>query len=235
MDFKKPPNYGYHLHATLAEQSTYRLFPVSSSSAEYSVISSLLNGVADVKSVEQIMNPSLWDRFKMTRKEMLKSKTTDAKLLADFGLSEMEIAEAMAYSRNFEQNIQVAHVPYDPNMALLFHCTRNRNNVEAILSQGLDERLGNVGGLLGRGIYFADNPMKSMSYDGCNVIFLFAVLLGDCLCMDDKTDRFVREPKKRDDQKRHLNDLAFDSIAGKPDGYNSEFVIYNRYGLCDDL
>jgi hypothetical protein len=43
---------------------------------------------------------------------------------------------------------------YADNLALLFHCTK-RANVDDILSQGLDSRLG-IGGLLGQGIYFAD-------------------------------------------------------------------------------
>lgn len=42
--------------------------------------------------------------------------------------------------------------------------------------------MGNDKGLLGRGIYFADDPNKPIRYDGCDgIILIFAVLLGDCL------------------------------------------------------
>lgn len=228
MDFKMPPNWRAKHHITLGQQKTYSRFPVSESSVEYSVITSLLDCV-HVTSVEQVMNPSLWVKFEQRRKEMLKSKSIDAEELAAIGLNEIEVREVLAYTKNFTPHIELAHVPYDLNMALLFHCTGSEKNVESILSEGLDERLGNSSGLLGRGIYFADNPMKSISYDRCGVIFIFAVLLGDCLMLDDEQKtNFVREPKKLDDQKRHLNDLFFDSIAGRPYGKDNEFVIYNR-------
>lgn len=225
-----PPNWRYHCHATLGDGLTYKSFPVSSASDEYSVICSLLDNV-HVKSVEQVVNPTLSDKFLQRSKEMLKCKTNNAEALTAIGLDEMEVRETLAYTYKFKPHIEVAHVPFDHNMALLYHCTGNKNNIEKILSEGLDERLGNKG-LIGRGIYFADDPVKSMSYDRCGgVIFLFGVLLGDCIAMDKNqsfTD-FVREPRKEGDQKRHSNDLFFDSIAGKPDGRHNEFVIYNRY------
>lgn len=225
-----PPNWKYHCHATLGKQLTYNSFPVASSSDEYSVICSLLESV-HVTSVEQVVNPTLWDKFQQRRKEMLKCKSNDAKELSSIGLSDMEVREVLAYTKNFQPHKEVAHVPFDHNMALLYHCTRNEQNIESILSEGLDERLGNPG-LIGKGIYFADDPKKSMGYDGCNVIFIFAVLLGDCLSMEENERNYglVREPKKEDDQKRHFNDLFFDSIAGKPDGNHNEYVIYNRFG-----
>lgn len=221
-----PPNWLRHTHIALSTQLPYHTIQIAPASDEYSVVSSMLDGV-HVKSVEQVINFTLWDRFQQRRKEMLKSKSIDAAELSSIGLNEVEVREVLAYSRNFTPHIEVAHVPFDHNMALLFHCSSSEENVENILTEGLDERLGNLGGLLGRGIYFADDPMKSMSYDRCNIIMIFAVLLGDCLSMDDKQVQFVREPKKRDDQKRHLNDLFFDSIAGKPMNHN-EYVIYNR-------
>ncbi|KAG4070111.1 hypothetical protein HA402_013354 [Bradysia odoriphaga] len=228
MDFKMPPNWRYHTHVTLGKQLTYHSIPVSSTSNEYSVVSSLLDCV-QIKSVEQVVNPVLWDRFQQRRKEMLKCKSVDATALANIGLNDVEVREVLAYSTNFTPHPEVAHVPFDHNMSILFHCTANERDVESILTEGLDERLGNQTGYLGRGIYFADNPMKSMCYDGCNIIMIFAVLLGDCLLTDKKTAKnSVREPKKMDIQKRHLNDLFFDSIAARPANDN-EFVIYNRY------
>lgn len=196
------------------------------------MVSSLLDSV-HVESVDQVVNPTLWGKFEQRGKEMLKSKSIDAAALSAIGLSEMEVREVLVYAKKFTPHLEVAHVPFDHNMALLYHCTSEEKNIECILSEGLDERLGN-GGYIGKGIYFADNPLKSMYYDGCGVIFIFAVLLGDCLSLDvnQKSSSTVREPKKHGDQKRHLNDTFFDSIAGKPDGINNEFVIYNR---CDIL
>lgn len=230
MDIKMPPNWIRNIITTLNDEKSYRSFPVGPSSTEYSVICSLLDSV-QVQSVEQVVNPTLWDEFDQMRKDMLKSKSIDRKELSAIGLSTHEVNEALVYTYEFTAHPEVDHVPYDTNMALLFHCTGNQANIESILTEGLDERLGNGSGLLGRGIYFTDNPKKSMSYDGCNTIFIFAVLLGDCLSMDKKRTSFIREPKKEEEQKRHINDIFFDSIAGRPNGDSNEFVIYNRYGL----
>lgn len=120
---------------------------------------------------------------------------------------------------------------YSDNVALLFHCTRGK--VDDILSQGLDERLGSCTGLLGRGIYFADDPLKSTNYDYNSTLLVFAVFLGDCLNVDHIVNKqqFVREPAKTNEQKRNHSDLFFDSIVGRPAGVN-EYVIYNRYQCC---
>ncbi|KAI9339356.1 hypothetical protein BDR26DRAFT_862293 [Obelidium mucronatum] len=89
------------------------------------------------------------------------------------------------------------------------------------------------GGLLGRGIYFADDPRKSMGYDANATIFIFQVLLGDCLFVDNggHIRSAVREPLKVDAQKRNKNDLFFDSIVAQPAGPAgaNEYVIYNSH------
>lgn len=224
---KMPPNWKSHHQKTLREQLTYRLFRVSSNSAEFSTISTLLDPLT-VRSVKQIVNPTLWSQFDQKRKEMLKLKSGDFGALTDIGFSRKDVVNALQYSKDFPLQPEVASVPYNDNMTLLFHCTRDEGNIDSILTTGLDERIGSRG-LLGRGIYFTDNPMKSMKYDGCGVMFICAVLLGDCLSMDKKADfDLVREPPKRDAQKRNYNDLSFDSIVGRPGGNDNEYVIYNR-------
>ncbi|KAJ6644329.1 hypothetical protein Bhyg_09296, partial [Pseudolycoriella hygida] len=155
------------------------------------------------------------------------------KLMSELELNETELMACYQNSINVEQNPNI-NVPYNDNMALLFHCTKSSENVESILRQGLDERMGNIGGLLGRGLYFTDNPEKSIMYDGCNGrIFIFAVLLGDCFTMNHPVYDLVREPEKKRMEKRNFNDLFFDSIVGQPgQGGDNEYVIYNRYQCC---
>lgn len=226
-----PPNWQEHYQNTMASLRTYQLFPVDPNTFEYAAIVSLLDP-ALITTVEQVVNPTLWSRFVNTRKDMLKSKCNDLELLSKLELSETELLSSYQHSLNFETEKKVLAVPYNDNMALLFHCTRDPSYIDSILRQGLDERIGNTQGLLGKGIYFADNPEKSMSYDGCGgLIFVFAVLLGDCLALDGRT-QFVREPEKLREQKRNFNDFFFDSIVGQPGtGLDNEYVIYNRYNF----
>lgn len=216
---------------TIASLATYKLFPVDTTTSEYYTIAELLYPV-EILTVDQIVNPILWSRFVKTRKDMLHSKSDDTELLSQLQLSEAELMTSYQYSLNFRKDPRVAAVPYNDNMALLFHCTRRSENIENILCQGLDERMCGDGGLLGRGIYFTDNPEKSMTYDGCGgIIFIFAVLLGDCISVDHKNDKkyYVREPEKVKGEKRNLNDLFFDSIVAKPGKYgDNEYVVYNR-------
>lgn len=231
-----PPLWQDHLNEAHSALETYKTFPVTPGSLEYVTLSNLCSSL-QVSSIEQILNPELWTRFSNARKEMFRSKSEDLSLLSKLGVEEKEILRAAQMSFNWKQHSSLEPFPYSDNLALLFHCTRNAANLASILSQGLDERLSSggatgAGGLLGRGIYFADNPLKSIAYDGgTGIIFLCAVLLGDCLAVDHLPNRasFVREPEKGKDQKRNFNDSFYDSIVGRPGGPNNEYVIYNRY------
>lgn len=227
-----PPNWMQHFQNTITSLVPYKLFPVDPTTSEYQTIVDLF-GSLNIISVEQIVNPMLWLRFLNARKEMIRSKSADLELLSQLMLSEQEVMASYYYSMNFDIDANIADVPYSDNMALLFHCTRNSANIEAILTQGLDDRMCNKRGLLGRGIYFADNPKKSMNYDGCKgIMFIFAVLLGDCLYLDKPLEPTmsyrVKEPEKWPIQKRNIIDSSFDSIISRPLRMDNEYVIYNR-------
>ncbi|KAJ6634504.1 hypothetical protein Bhyg_02938, partial [Pseudolycoriella hygida] len=91
-----------------------------------------------------------------TLEKMLRSKSSDPNILTQLDLDERDVLRYtnLALSQAKDSS---SLPPYSDNMALLFHCTKNKSNLNSILSQGLDERLSNVfGGRLGKGIYFAD-------------------------------------------------------------------------------
>lgn len=225
-----PPNWSKNYENTVTSLVTHKLFPVDPNTSEFSTIACLLNST-DI-AVEQIVNPVLWLRFLNTRKDMIKSKSSDLNLLSQLLLSREEMITSNYYSQNFVMDPRVASVPYNDNMALLLHCTHKVANIEGILLHGLDDRLGNFG-LLGKGIYFTDDHKKAENYDGCDgVIFIFAVLLGDCLHLGNQSksviSRTIREPEKWAHQRRNINDLFFDSIVARPNTAN-EYVVYNRY------
>ncbi|KAG4068484.1 hypothetical protein HA402_004825 [Bradysia odoriphaga] len=227
------PNWNDNMERTILSLQPYQLFPIAADSLEYATIASLLNPF-EIKGVEQIVNPMLWSRFTNTRKQMLLSKSHDCSLLPRLSSDQTKIFHQMHIASSFEPDVQVAAYPYNDNLALLFHCTRSKTNAKTILIQGLDERLG-AGGLLGKGIYFASDPCKSVAYDGCGgIIFIFMVLLGDCLSVSyPEAQQFVREPLKQPVQQRNFSDVNFDSIVGQPgSGGYSEYVVYNRFQCC---
>ncbi len=76
-----------------------------------------------------------------------------------------------------------------------------------------------------------DDPSKAMQYAQGGFLFICAVFLGDCLCVDHLPNKstFVREPVKSDPMKRNHSDLFFDSIVGRPASSANEYVVYNRH------
>ena len=127
-----------------------------------------------ITRLEKVLNIGLWNRFVNHRRDKICSKSNNLGLLRGFGLAEQELLTRAHAFVNFDGGCSTE---YSDNVALLYHCTRT--NVETVLAQGLDERLGSSG-LLGRGIYFADSPTKAINYDSNGVILIFAVYLGDC-------------------------------------------------------
>lgn len=236
-DIPMPPNFLENRDSTNSSLVSYKLFPVSDTSVEYHVISRLLwNSSTSISSIDQISNPDLWNRFAQTRREMFRQKSDNIQLLRQLGVDDDELSRSAHAALNFAKDPRIEATPYSDNMALLFHCTRSPENVEAIIGQGLDERLGRrVGGRLGRGIYFSDNPQKSRQYEGdTGTIFICAVLLGDCLSVDHfhRKRGLVREPEKSGGQMRNFKDRFFDSIVARPgETGDNEFVIYNRWVL----
>lgn len=224
-----PPNWQSNYEATIMSLLTFKEYNIDPSTDEYRTIDSLLYSV-QINRIKRIVNPDLWKRFVSTRREMLRAKSDDLNVLLELGLDERDIMRCTHLVMNSTKDHSPITVPYSDNMALLFHCTKNASNLNNILSQGLDERLSNAfGGRLGKGIYFSDDPHKSLQYDGTGRILIFLVLLGDCISVDHFPfkNALVREPEKRSQEMRNLKDLFFDSIVGRPAGYN-EYVIYNR-------
>ncbi|KAJ3296232.1 hypothetical protein HDU76_006747, partial [Blyttiomyces sp. JEL0837] len=182
--------------------------PVSAASLEYQVILDwFAESNIDVKSIDRIYNPTLLRKFNTTRRDMLLQKSEDLGLLKELGMSKSDIAERRTHIKNRSNpNLPM----FSENIALLVH--GSRASLDDIFSQGLDARMSNAG-LLGAGIYFADNPGKSVPYDSNTTLLLFAVLLGDSLVVPPHNAR-RREPQKSMGAMRNPHDMFFDSICG---------------------
>lgn len=226
-----PSNWNENMKAVSESLASYKLFPISRTTCEFRKYEQMLNPFV-VKEIDQIVNPTVWTRFVNARLDMLKKKCNDPTVLMELGLSVEDIARKQQ-SINFVRHEAVDAAPYDDNFALLFHCTKDLDNVDNILREGFDERMAQ-GGLLGKGIYFSDEPRKSIGYDRCGgVIFICGVLLGDCFTHDwsgtsigctGSFGNLVKEPEKFPLERRYIDDNYFDSVHG----YVNQYAVYNR-------
>jgi hypothetical protein len=99
----------------------------------------------------------------------------------------------------------------DINELLLFHGTPTEVKGRTIANQGLDPRVGNLGGLYGAGSYFADSSCKSNQYTGSGTIRTFLicrVLMGWPFCTNTTHNDSVRRPPD------NLNGRVYDSATG---------------------
>lgn len=114
------------------------------------------------------------------------------------------------------------------NEVFLWHGT-SATNVNAIAQDGFDERLGCLEGMLGAGIYFAEDSCKSGQYSEKSFVnqrshwfFLSRVMLGRPYYTNDPI-RYIRKPPN-----------ACESVVFSPDaasiiGHHREFVVYDRF------
>lgn len=232
-DIPQPPNWAEHMHDVSQSLNPYKLFPVESTTDEYQKLVQLLHPL-HITSVDQIVNPKVWNRFVDGRKEMLKAKCNDPTVLRQLGLSDSEISKKKQ-SLNFFRHTALDASPYNDNFVLLFHCTRAQENIEYIQRDGFDERM-SCGGLLGKGIYFSDNFKRSIKYDCTGgVLFICAVLLGDCVfAPHELTSTLMKEPEKLRIQRRFIDDNYFDSVNGILRSITDnahctdQYAVYNR-------
>jgi len=147
-----PPLWEESIASAVQALSPFIVIPLNPSSSEYNVLSELVTSSPNfrVTGIEKVINPALWNKFVAIRKELLSSKCNDLDVLGGLGLTNRDFQQQVHIMLNFDPPRGVPS--YADNVALLFHCTRGK--VATILTQGLDERLGNIG-RMGRGIYFA--------------------------------------------------------------------------------
>ncbi|KAJ3016264.1 UNVERIFIED_CONTAM: hypothetical protein HDU68_012290 [Siphonaria sp. JEL0065] len=188
-------------------------------------------------TIDRITNPSLISQFESRRNLLIRLKSRDPEQLRECGLSDCELELRMQSLEAFDKlhgrsEKDVAGLPaYNDNCVLLFH--GSRGDSDKLLTQGLDNRIANPNGLFGPGIYFADDPRKSIAYiKEKATLYVFQVLLGDCVFqhpnMGGTVRHLQREPEKSHvSQKRTRDDLFFDSIVwAQRTGY-PEYIIYN--------
>jgi len=117
------------------------------------------------------------------------------------------------------------HYNRDLNEVMLWHGTC-RNHVQSIVEEGFDERVCNLHGMFGAGLYFAQDACKSGQYaardnKGSHWFLLSRVLLGKVCKTQTGMPNIRRAPG------------SCDSVVFEPDinsqvGHHRELVVYDR-------
>lgn len=114
------------------------------------------------------------------------------------------------------------------NEAFLWHGS-SRAKIDSILADGFDERVSNLGGMLGGGVYFAEDSCKSGQYSEKSIascrshwFILSRVLLG----RPHYTHRPVPEIRRAPHQ---CDSVVFSPAHDSVLGHHREFVIYDRF------
>ena len=124
-----------------------------------------------VKTIQRIENPALYCKYALIRKGFFERGSSDpVKSLKELGLGEVHTTTLGLTT------LDELIIP-EVNECYLFHGTRSQKVKTAIVTQGLDFRLGDDRGLFGKAVYLAEAVAKSDGYSGrvsktCNIIFI---------------------------------------------------------------
>lgn len=180
--------------------------------------------VGQVKKVHawRVENPILWRQY-ISKADELKSrhKVTGCKCNTIPGVPQHDfpgMPNALRWQSTFDSSV---------NEVLLWHGTKAAF-VDTIAAHGFDERVCNLNGMFGAGLYFAQESCKSGQYaekgpDNSHWFFLCRVILG----------RWY-EPLSTMQHARKAPD-GFDSVVFTPGtttqivGHHREFIVYDRY------
>eukprot|EP01128_Nolandella_sp_AFSM9_P008709 TRINITY_DN538_c0_g1_i7.p1 TRINITY_DN538_c0_g1~~TRINITY_DN538_c0_g1_i7.p1 ORF type:complete len:938 (+),score=243.88 TRINITY_DN538_c0_g1_i7:665-3478(+) len=170
-----------------------------------------------IVKIERIENSWLWKRYQSAKHSISLLRSASSLSSIDFALSEPWMKSDL-------------NLDNDRNEVFLLHGT-SKEVTEIVIKQGFDERVGNLGGMFGSGVYFAENPCKSDQYIALDEkpchIFLSRVVLGSPF-HTKKSHRNVRRVPKD----------GCDSLVAESNWHSGrrdcklhryrEFVVYDR-------
>ena len=117
------------------------------------------------------------------------------------------------------------------NECFLYHGTKSEV-AELVATHGFDERVGSLDGLIGSGVYFANQSCKSAQYttdeNGLRTILICRVALGDPHYAQGALQQARRPPERT--TAPVSKGLTFDSVVANTGGrqVHREFIVYDH-------
>nr|CAG4718951.1 unnamed protein product [Naegleria fowleri] len=177
-----------------------------------------------VSQVFRIENPTLFSLYS-TRKQQLVSYNDPA--------NPMKVKPHEVTHSNAQSWIKQCGLDMTCNEVYLWHGTKP-NVVNSITEHGFDERVSNLSGLFGAGIYFAEYCSKSDQYctpDSNNdySMFFSRVVLGRQIYNAGASSNLGNQ--RRPPQIPNTNGRVYDSVIGRSNassGSYAEFIVYDK-------
>jgi len=216
----------------------------------------------EFKKIENLMRITIseahkqrykYSKFKITKLERLQSPD----LWGLYFLRRNEIGRINEEKPELIDGSTVNLIDRKTNEYYLFHGC-NESILEKISNEGFDERVSNLSGMFGCGIYFAENSSKSDIYahtkDCAQVGAFYSGQINKCTCQEDyESDRVMfvarvamgsasmhceatdKTDPMRKPPKRPGKEISYDSVIGESRMLNPkasldyrEFIIYDR-------
>lgn len=168
-------------------------------------------------NVLRVENRRLWRQYSHCAHDMRAARATCSTLSPELPrCRDPSLPQCLRWWQLFDNSL---------NEALLWHGT-SLNNIAKILNDGMDERVCRLNGMLGAGLYFAQDSCKSGQYalkdgNGSHWFLLCRVLLGNPY----QTHRHMPHTRRPPDN--------YDSVVFEPGaadvGHHRELVVYDRH------
>lgn len=169
-----------------------------------------INAVTSVRSY-RLENPITWTQYRNKAAELAARHEADG---VEFCPQLQPRVPECMYPEGVE-------IDESMNEVYLWHATKH-NTVDTIINEGFDERVCNLGGLFGAGVYFAEESCKSGQYaskhQGTHFFFVSRVLLGRPYYATSHMQQTRRPPE------------GYDSIIANQNRFgHRELIVYDRF------
>ncbi|XP_061184934.1 uncharacterized protein LOC133192948 [Saccostrea echinata] len=205
-------------HLENVDQNTFQ-------SIEKAFKSTLSN--AQIVSIQRIENVELFLKYSDECQRLFRKAIAEGEFVP---LDKVSGSRGPVKTMGHLDTAMTKHTHHEINEYYFFHGTKP-DYVAVITGQGLDNRLAYTGGLLGTGVYGAEDSAKSDGYtgadiNGCRPMFLMRMCLGD-IYMTTQKGGFKRPPcKKCGRMVCTSHQEIYDSVVASF-SYR-EFVVYDR-------
>ena len=188
---------------------------------------------AKVLSVERVENLPLWKQYWHKKHEMVDTHHANNVHVKPLNPPAVPLDRAAGKGKGGPGGVLDVDMLLEPglNEVYLFHGT-TREVADIITHHGFDERVGNLSGLYGAGVYFANQSCKAAQYakdSGVKTLIVARVTLGDAYYTTGHLTQY-RRPPERDTRVGWKPGFTYDCVVANSGGSQAhrELIVYDH-------